>query len=249
MKLRRFWRRSKRKLAMARGNLRSRAEMNTRTTPAALLILMILASASFSPCLAEDLNPIRLPAPQTQTGVPLLQALKQRRTTRELKPGELPPQVLANLLWSGFGINRPDSGQRTAPSAMNSQEVDIYVALAEGLYVYDAKASRLNGMLPGDFRSRASGQAFAKNAAAVLIYVADLPRLTKAKPDQRAFYAAFDAGCISQNVYLYCASEGLATVVFDLDRAPLAAAMKLKPDQKIILAQAVGFPALPGSSH
>jgi nitroreductase len=210
---------------------------------------MILAiGLSFSLCMAEELKPIPLP-PQTEGGMPLMQALKQRRTTREFKPGPLPPQVLANLLWAGFGINRPDSGQRTAPSAMNSQEVDIYVALREGLYVYDAKAGVLKGVLPGDFRTRTSGQAFAKDAAAILIYVADLPRLVKAKPDQRPFYAAIDAGCITQNVYLFCASEGLATVVFDLDRAPLAAAMKLKADQKIILAQAVGFPAPPKSSR
>jgi nitroreductase len=216
--------------------------------PAGFPLTVVLAVLSFDLCLAQELKPIPLPPPQTQGGIPVMQALKQRRTTREFKPEQLPAQVLANLLWAGFGINRPESGQRTAPSAMNSQEVDIYVALPEGLYVYGPKASQLKGVLTGDFRTRTSGQAFARNSAAVLIYVADLPRLTKAKPDQRPFYAAFDAGCISQNIYLYCASEGLATVVFDLDRTPLAAAMKLKPDQKIILAQAVGFPAGPTDS-
>jgi nitroreductase len=222
--------------------------MNMRTTSMGSTAILILASLGFGLCLAEELKTISLPPARTQGGMPLMEALKQRRTTRELKPAQLSPQALANLLWAGFGINRPGSGHRTAPSAMNSQEVDIYVALAEGLYVYDPKTGQLKGVMPGDFRARTSRQAFATNAAAVLIFVADLPRLAKAKPDQRPFYAAFDAGCISQNVYLYCASEGLATVVFDLDRAPLASAMKLKPDQKIILAQAVGFPAQPRSS-
>jgi len=163
-------------------------------------------------------------------------------TIRELKPDKLLAQALANLLWAGFGINRPESGHRTAPSAMNSQEVDLYVALPEGLYVYEAKPHQLRLVLNKDLRAKTSRQPFATNAPVVLIFVADLPRLTKAKPEKREFYAAVDTGCISQSIYLYCAPEGLATVVYDLDRAPLAAAMNLRPEQKIILAQAVGYP-------
>ena len=170
-----------------------------------------------------------------------MEALQERRTMRELKPDRLPAQMLANLLWAGFGINRPASGHRTAPSAMNSQEVDLYVALSEGLYIYEAKPHQLKPVLRKDLRAKTSGQPFATNAPAVLIFVADLPRLTKAKPEQREFYAALDTGFISQNVYLYCASAGLATVVYALDRAPLAAAMELRPEQKVILAQAVGY--------
>jgi len=171
-----------------------------------------------------------------------MQALKQRRTIRELKPDKLPVQVLANLLWAGFGINRPDSGHRTAPSAMNSQEVDLYVALPEGLYLYEAKPHQLKPVLGKDLRAKTSRQPFATNAPVVLIFVADLPRLAKAKPERRKFYAAIDTGSISQNIYLYCASAGLATVVYDLDRPPLAAAMNLRPEQQVILAQAVGYP-------
>lgn len=191
---------------------------------------------------AEDLKVIPLPDPQIEGGKPLMQALKQRRSTREIKPDKLPPQVLANLLWAAFGINRPGSGHRTAPSAMNSQEMDLYVALPEGLYLYEAKPHQLKPVLSEDLRAKTGGQPFTKAAPVVLIYIADLTRLTKAKPEQRPFYAGIDTGYISQNVYLFCASEGLATVVYDLDRAPLAAAMKLGPDQKIILAQAVGYP-------
>ncbi len=191
---------------------------------------------------AEELKPIPLPAPQTEGGKPLMEALQQRRTIREIKPDQLPAQLLANLLWAGFGINRPATGHRTAPSAMNSQEVDLYVALPEGLYLYEAKPHQLKPVVGKDLRTKTSRQPFATNAPVVLIFVADLPRLAKAKPERRGFYAAVDTGSISQNIYLYCASAGLATVVFDLDRPPLAAAMSLRPEQDIILAQAVGYP-------
>jgi SagB-type dehydrogenase family enzyme len=202
-------------------------------------LFLAFGSAALS---AQEPPSISLPPPQTEGGKPLMEALKMRRTTREFKPGSLSAQELSNLLWAGFGINRPETGQRTAPSAMNSQEVDLYVALAEGLYLYEAKAHRLKPVMSGDLRAGTNGQPFARDAAAVLIYVAELPRLTKAKADTRLFYAGIDTGCITQNVYLFCASAGLATVVYDLDRPPLAAAMKLRPEQSIILAQAVGRP-------
>jgi len=203
------------------------------------VVLLWLGAVSAT---AAELKPVALPAPRTDGGKPLMQALQERQSLRELKPEKLPSQTLANLLWAGFGINRPESGHRTAPSAMNSQEMDLYVALAEGLYVYDAKMRRLKPVLQLDLRAKTSGQPFATNAPVVLIYVADLPRLAKAKPDQREFYAAIDTGCIVQNIYLCCASEGLATVVFAVDRPALASAMKLDPEQKVILAQAVGYP-------
>ncbi len=171
-----------------------------------------------------------------------MDVLRTRHTTREFKSDKLPPQTLANLLWAAFGINRPATGQRTAPSAMNSQEVDIYVALSEGLFLYDAKSQQLKPVLSRDLRALAGGQDSFKQAPMTLIYVADLPRLAKANTDTRPFYAGFDAGCICQNVYLFCSSEGLATVVHDLDRRLLAQAMNLRPEQKIILTQAVGFP-------
>lgn len=188
---------------------------------------------------------LRLPKPRTEGGRPLMEALRQRRTQREISPARLPDQVLSDLLWAGFGINRPEDGRRTAPSAMNSQEIDLYVARPDGLFLYDAGAHNLRRLGDRDLRSRVSRQPFATNAPVILIYVADLPRLAKARPDTRPFYAGFDAGCISQNVYLYCASEGLATVVFDLERQPLAEAMGLREGQQIVLAQAVGKPAGP----
>jgi len=206
------------------------------------MIGSVLLGAGAAASKGEELKPIPLPPPQTAGGKPLMQALKERRTSRELKPDALPVQTLANLLWAGFGINRAESGHRTAPSAMNSQEIDLYVALPEGLYLYEAKPHQLKPVVKGDLRAKTSRQPFATNAPVVLIFVADLPRLAKAKPDQREFYAAIDTGYISQNIYLCCASEGLATVVYALDRAPLAAAMRLSPEQRVMLAQAVGYP-------
>ncbi len=188
-----------------------------------------------------ELKPIILPQPELGAGKPLMRALEQRRTTREFKTNALPEQVLGNVLWAGFGINRPATGHRTAPSAMNSQEIDIYVALPAGLYVYEPKPHQLKPVMRGDFRPL-TGQTFSRQAPVTLIYVSDLPRLSKADPGRRSFYATFDCGCISQNVYLYCASEGLASVVHDLDRKPLTVAMKLVSGQEIVLAQAVGFP-------
>ena len=138
---------------------------------------------------AEELKPILLPAPQANGGKPLMQVLAQRRTTREFKADKLPDQVLANLLWAAFGVNRPESGHRTAPSAMNSQEVDIYVALPGGLYLYEAKPNRLKPVVPADLRRLTTGQAAFQEAPVTLIFVADLSRLTKAKPESRHFYA------------------------------------------------------------
>jgi SagB-type dehydrogenase family enzyme len=191
---------------------------------------------------AADLVPRPLPPPQMDGGQPLLRILKERKTMREFSSKPLPPPVLSSLLWAGFGINRPESGHRTAPSAMNSQEIDLYVATAEGLYLYDAKGHCLQPVTAGDWRPKTGSQDFVKTAPVALLFVADLSRLSKAQPKERERYAWIDTGYISQNIYLFCASEGLATVVHELDRARVKEALKLKPDQVIVLAQSVGFP-------
>jgi len=172
-----------------------------------------------------------------------MEVLKNRKSSREFSTEKLPLQVLSNMLWAAWGINRPESGKHTAPSARNRQEIDVYVALAEGLYLYDAKAHTLVPVLAKDIRAMTGGQPFVKDAPVNLIYVSDLSKMSNAPADQKDFYSATDTGFISQNVYLYCASEGLATVVRGyVDRAALAKAMKLRPNQKVILAQSVGYP-------
>lgn len=196
---------------------------------------------TFLPLWAAELQPITLPQPETGGGRPLMQVLKDRKTAREFSTNSVPLQVLADLLWAGFGTNRVD-GHRTAPSAMNSQEIEIYVARPEGSYVYEAQSHRLRPVAGGDIRSKTGGQDFVKVAPLAVIFVADLSRLEKAKPEDRERYAAIDAGYVSQNIYLFCASEGLATVVHELDRKALTELLELKPDQRIILAQSVGYP-------
>lgn len=200
--------------------------------------LILLAATA----LAQEPKPIQLPKPQTDTGRPLMQVLKDRSSTRAFSAEKLPLQTLSNLLWAAFGVNRPDSGKRTAPSAMNWQEVDIYVATADGLYVYDAKSHQLNPVLRDDVRAKTGTQDFVKDAPVDLVYVADLAKTNRGGED-RDMYMGADAGFIAQNVYLFCASEGLATVVRgSVDRPALAKTIRLRPDQRIILAQTVGYP-------
>lgn len=192
---------------------------------------------------AEAAKSIQLPAPQMTGGKPLMEALKARCTQREFSTEALPPQELSNVLWAACGINRPDKGLRTAPTAMNKQEIDVYVALAEGFYIYDAKENALNLVLGQDLREATGKQPFLKDAPVNLVYVADYAKMGTGPKEQKDFYSATDTGYISENVYLYCASAGLATVVRGMvDRDALAKAVNLRADQKIILAQTVGYP-------
>jgi SagB-type dehydrogenase family enzyme len=193
--------------------------------------------------IAEDLKPIQLPKPQMDGGKPLMLALKDRRTTREFSPEKLPLQVLSNLLWAAGGINREDVGKRTAPSAHDWQEIDIYAATADGLFLYDPSANVLKPILPEDIRELTGKQPFVKTAPVNLVFVANYSKMSGASDEEKTFYSAADTGFISQNVYLFCASEGLATVVRGyVDKTELAKKMKLAPDQAVTLAQTIGYP-------
>lgn len=204
-------------------------------------IIAILAFSISVSAQTAELQPIRLPKPQLDGGKPLMQVLGERKSTRSFSSQKLPEQVLSNLMWAAFGISRPD-GRRTAPSASNRQEVDIYVITPEGAYVYDAKDHILAAVAAVDLRAQAGTQDYAKEAPVNLVYVADTAKMTKGTEEQTAMIAGADTGFISQNAYLYCASQGLATVVrASVNRAELAKALKLRPEQKIILAQTVGY--------
>jgi SagB-type dehydrogenase family enzyme len=153
-------------------------------------------------------------------------------------------EQLATLLWAGFGINRRDSGGRTAPSAHNWQEMDVYACVEQGCFRYDAREHRLARVKADDLRAATGRQDFVATAPLNLVYVADFARMAEASDEERTFFAGADAGCIAQNVYLCCAALGLVTVVRGLiDRARLAAALGLRPTQRIALAQSVGWPA------
>jgi nitroreductase len=213
---------------------------------AALCLIPVLCLASVAVtrdvALAEEQS-IQLSRPQTDRN-PFLQLLLKRESSRAFRSAPLPTAVLSNLLWAAAGINRPESGKRTAPTASNRQEIDVYAATDKGLYLYDAKANALNLLLAKDIREMTGKQPFVKEAAVNLVYVADLAKSSSTAPEaDKTLYAAAAVGFMSQNVYLYCASEGLATVVRAMiDRPVLAEVMKLRPTQKIILAQSVGYP-------
>ncbi len=200
-----------------------------------VFIIAILAGS----LLAQSLD---LPAPQKAGGMPLMDALAKRSTARAFDSKDLSPRQLSSLLWAAFGINRPD-GKRTAPSVRNFQETDIYVLLRQGAYVYAAKSNRLDLVVAEDIRALGGTQAFVKDAPVTLVFVADLSKMGGGSKEDKMNTANIDVGYISQNVYLFCASEGLVTGARgSVDRATLGPRLKLRPDQMIILAQSVGYP-------
>jgi nitroreductase len=225
-----------------------------------LCLLALLATATVA---AQDLKPVQLPAPRTEGGKPLLPAMRDRQSTREFAPEKLPMQVLSDLLWAAAGINRPTGG-RTAPGTTGA--IDVYVATDEAVYLYDAKGNTLQPVVAGDLRALTGRQAFVRDAPLNLVYVANMelvpgdagdgklfslaPEAADAKSDSvvpyesaKLFTAAGDAATAGENVYLFCASEGLATVLRGaVDRPPLAKALNLRADQRITWAQSVGYP-------
>jgi hypothetical protein len=210
----------------------------------------------------QDLKPITLPKPQKDGGKTVLASLWERRTIRNIREERPPPQVLSNLLWAAFGVNRENGPMgrlgRTAPSGMNLQGIDIYVALSEGVYLYEAVPHRLSPVVAQDIRRMTNRRPEAGTAPAVLIYVANtdiemqLPPGVQppgehppGRPLTVAIFPCFgevEAGFIGQNVYLFCASEGLAAWFFATDREDLAKAMSLRSTQKVLYCQAVGYP-------
>ncbi|MGA2194203.1 MAG: SagB/ThcOx family dehydrogenase [Bryobacteraceae bacterium] len=203
------------------------------------IVLILLASAAW----AETPATIPLPKPNITGGMPLMQALSARQSGREFSTEKLSPQALSNLLWAAYGVNRPD-GKRTAPSANNRQTIDVYVALAEGVYLYNAKEHRLDLVTTGDLRAATGLQPFVAQAPLDLVYVADFAKMAETPDATRTLYSAAETGFIGQNVYLYCASEGFSTVIRAMvNREELAKALHLRPEQKIMLSQTVGYPS------
>jgi len=209
-----------------------------------LTVTVVLIIVSFiTSSWAAELLPVKLPPPNLNSGKSLMQSLQARKSSRDFSAKKLPVEVLSNLLWAANGINRLELGRRTAPSAVNWQEIDVYVAMADGLYLYNAKDHVLKPVIKQDIRALTGKQSFVKEAPLNLIYVADYSRMGGASAEDRDFYSATDTGFIAQNVYLYCASEGLATVIRgSIDRDVLAKAMQLRDNQKIVLSQTVGYP-------
>ncbi|HUU16905.1 MAG TPA: nitroreductase family protein [Sedimentisphaerales bacterium] len=237
--------------------------MNRRTFLKTLPALGVLASpaVAYSAAtgtasgFAQELQPITLLKPQTEGGKSVLAALWERKTIRNISPEKLPPQVLSNLLWAAFGVNRekgPNAGGtgRTAASASNSQEIDLYVALPEGVYLYEANSHCLMPVVAGDYRSR-SGRRAAARAPMNIFFVVDIAKYKKApfqepglKQDeiQKSYYYVA-TGLISGNIYLFAASQGLAAHFHNCDKENTHREFKLRPEQRVLYAQTVGYPA------
>jgi len=216
-----------------------------------LLVLLTAAAedAAVPPPDPPKLEAIQLAAPRTDAGMPLMKALKERRSTRSYAETALTDRQLSELLWAANGVNR-DDGKRTAPAALNRQAVDLYVVLPGGTYLFDALAHRLEPVKAGDFRKATGGQEFAARAALALVWVADLAKLSdlgerarSVTETQKIRWALIAAGAQSQNAALYCASEGLGNVVRgSIDPDAFAAAVPLRPEQVVLFAQSVGVP-------
>jgi SagB-type dehydrogenase family enzyme len=208
---------------------------------AIICVSLVVFSIGAAP--AKDSESTKLPPPHTTGGMPLMQALKERHSTREFSAKPLSAQVLSDLLWAASGVNRPDSGKRTAPSARDRREITIYVAMADATYAYAPEAHALQRVVTRDLRALTGQQDFVVTAPVNLVYVADLNRMGDASAEDKTRYAAADTGFIAQNVYLFCAANGLGAVVRGLvDREALGAALGLAPHQQIVLAQTVGYP-------
>src|ERR1039458_6074364 len=216
-----------------------------REASAGLLSAAVLAGASAQA--ASEATIMQLPAPQTSGGMPLMQALKLRHSTREYADRPLPLPVLSGLLWTAFGVNRPASGDRTAPYWRHVMVIDIYLAMADGVWLYEPKTHKLLPYAREDFRAQTGLQDFVATAPLNLVYVAHGERMTDISLVERRLYASVDAGFIGQNVYLFCASEGLATVFRGAVDAPkLGKALNLPEQQFVTFAQSVGYPRARG---
>jgi nitroreductase len=191
--------------------------------------------------MAEPAGAITMPPPREEGGEPLLRALKLRRSTREYSDRRLPPQVVSDLLWAAFGINRPN-GDRTAPYWRHVMVIDVYAAMEDGVWLYEPKTHTLQAHLAEDIRAATGLQDFVGTAPLNLVYVAHGERMTDVSPEDRRLYASVDTGFIGQNVYLFCASEGLASVFRGaVDYARLARLMRLPEQQFVTFAQTVGY--------
>jgi len=225
-----------------------------KTIPAITILSGTAANSSRQTSNSQALQPIILPQPEKDGGSSVLAALQERKTTRNISSKELPLQVLSNLLWAAFGVNREIAAfgkpGRTAPSASNSQEIDLYIALPAGVYLYEAVPHRLMPVVTGDYRARA-GRRGAATAPVNIFYIVDLTRydLGPGQPDrsigdpevQKSYYYT-DTGFIAQNVYLFAASQGLAAWFHNCDKQNTVTEFKLRPRQRVLFAQSVGYP-------
>jgi len=206
-----------------------------------ILTAAVLCTA-FSFAQADELKAVALKKPDLARKGTLMEALSKRQSVREYGAKPVGEQELSDLLWAANGINRPAEGKRTAPSAMGVMDIDIYVITAQGAYLFDAKKNTLEPVAAGDHRAKVSAQQAWTAAAPVnLILVSESARFTRGDDAAKERMGAMDAGIVSQNISLFCASAGLATVVRAGVDAEIAKILKLKPTQKVMLNHPVGY--------
>lgn len=211
-------------------------------TTAGKVVLGMMGRLRPKPSTGASTSTIALPPVAPHGGMPLMEALAARRSSREFASRPLPLPVLAGVLWAAWGVNRPDGG-RTAPTAINAQEIDVFAALPTGAYRYDAAHHALTLVAAADVRRVTGYQDFVDDAPLDLVYVADHTRLRMVPASQRDSYSSAAAGAICQNVYLYAAAHGLATVIRAwIDREAIAEALGLTHDQQVLFSQTVGYP-------
>lgn len=205
-------------------------------------VISFVVLLSWTICSAQVIETVPLPPAQKTGGMPLMEAFQLRKSQRSFSSKELTSQQLSNLLWAAYGINRPE-GFRTVPAAKNWYEYDIYVLKSDGWFLYEVSKHTLLKMGNEDLRIYGGTQDFVKAAPVILVYVADFGRMNDTTDELRKFFSAVDVGYISQNVYLWCASEGLATIILgQVDKIKVREVLKLKPDQQVILSQPIGHP-------
>lgn len=207
------------------------------------LMLLLAMCATMTTLHAQGVGELKLNRPDLNRGVNVMKAFSDRHSDREFSTRELSLQDLSDLLWAANGVNRPGDGKRTAPSALNKQDVDIYVFLAKGVYLYDASKHVLKLVAEGDHRAVVAGrQDFVKQAPVTLVYVSDLSRFGMGLDEQVKLMGAMDAGIVSQNVNLFCAGVGLSTVPrASMDQEALRKLLKLSDTQVPMMNNPVGY--------
>jgi SagB-type dehydrogenase family enzyme len=208
------------------------------------LFFIIVLVSIVSGLNAQDLKTLSLNPPDKSRGLSVMQAFSNRASATAWNSENLKLQDLSDLLWAADGINRPDQKKRTAPSAMNAQDVDVYVFLPEGVYIYDAAGNKLDPVVAGDQRLLAAGaQADMAKAPVILVLVSDIAKFTRGDDSNKLLMAAMDAGMVSQNISLFCAGAGLITRPrATMDQAKLKEVLKLKDSQRPLLNNPVSYP-------
>ena len=204
------------------------------------LYLAFFALLTINTAIAQDL--VKLPEPDKTGGKPLMQALNERSSSRDFINKDLTEQQLSDLLWAAYGINRPEDGKHTTPTSRNKQDIEIYVTVKKGVFLYIPEEHALTQISNEDLRKVTGKQPFVKDAAVNLVYVSDFNKLGNSDDNTKMMTAATHCGFIGQNVYLYCASEGLISVFRAwIDKNEIREALQLKENQKVIYSQTVGY--------